>query len=72
MSIAWPALLHDVAPMQLVVSGRIVRAEGSYAAVHVSQHEFRTAATEYHSLAARARAASGLKLIGPAKFGTLS
>ncbi len=72
ISIAWPALLHDVAPMQLVVSGRIVRAEGFHAAVHVNQHEFRTAATDQHSVVARARANSGLKLIGPAKFGTFS
>src|SRR3954471_23764732 len=25
LSIAWPVMLHDVAPLQLVVSGRIVR-----------------------------------------------
>jgi len=43
LSIAWPALLHNIAPMQLVVSGKIVRSEGSRAAVRVVQHEFRTA-----------------------------
>lgn len=43
LSISWPALLHNVAPMQLVVSGRIVRAQGSRMAIHMSQHEFRTA-----------------------------
>ena len=43
LSIAWPALLHDVAPMQLVVEGRIVRTHGSRTAIHMTQHEFRTA-----------------------------
>jgi len=42
ISISWPALLHDIAPMQLVVSGKIVRAEGGRAAVRMVQHEFRT------------------------------
>lgn len=42
LSIAWPALLHNVAPMQLTVSGRIVRAEGNRAAIRITQHEFRT------------------------------
>jgi hypothetical protein len=45
LSIAWPALLHDVAPMQLMVSGRIVRTHGSRTAILMSQHEFRTAGT---------------------------
>ncbi len=43
MSIAWPALLHNVAPMQLVVSGRVVRTDGARAAIQMVQHEFRTA-----------------------------
>ena len=43
LSIAWPALLHDIAPMQLVVSGRIVRTHGSRTAIVMVQHEFRTA-----------------------------
>jgi hypothetical protein len=43
ISISWPALLHDTAPMQLVVSGKIVRVEGLRAAVRMVQHEFRTA-----------------------------
>ncbi|HEY2018128.1 MAG TPA: PilZ domain-containing protein [Bryobacteraceae bacterium] len=44
LSISWPVLLRQVAPMQLVVSGRIVRSEGRLVAVRVSQHEFRTMA----------------------------
>lgn len=42
LSISWPVLLHNVAPMQLVVSGRIVRSNGYNTAVQVTQHEFRT------------------------------
>ena len=42
LSIAWPALLHNIAPMQLVVAGRIVRTHGSRTAIHMTQHEFRT------------------------------
>jgi PilZ domain-containing protein len=42
LSIAWPALLHNVAQMQLAVSGRIVRISGSRVAISMIQHEFRT------------------------------
>jgi hypothetical protein len=43
LSIMWPVLLHNVAPLQLVVSGRIVRAKGMQVAIRMVQHEFRTA-----------------------------
>jgi hypothetical protein len=43
LSISWPALLHNIAPMQLVVSGKIIRTEGLRVAVRMVQHEFRTA-----------------------------
>jgi hypothetical protein len=42
LAISWPVLLHNVAPMQLVVSGRIVRSDERRAAIHMVQHEFRT------------------------------
>jgi hypothetical protein len=42
LSISWPVLLHNVAPLQLVVSGRIVRTEGNRTAIRMAQHEFRT------------------------------
>ena len=42
LSIAWPVLLHNVAAMQLAVSGRIVRSQGMQAAVRITHHEFRT------------------------------
>jgi hypothetical protein len=54
LAIAWPALLHNVAPMQLVVSGRIVRTNGSRTAVHMVQHEFRTAGVAQEHRAAPA------------------
>lgn len=42
LSITWPVMLHNMAPLQLVVSGRIVRAKGRQAAIRMIQHEFRT------------------------------
>ena len=42
LSIAWPALLHNVAPLQLVAFGKIVRASGHKTAMLMLQHEFRT------------------------------
>ena len=45
LSISWPVLLHNVAPMQLVISGRIVRSAGQRVAIRMVQHEFRTAGT---------------------------
>jgi hypothetical protein len=44
LSIAWPVLLHNTAPLQLLVSGRIMRTSGSCAAIQMAQHEFRTIA----------------------------
>ncbi|HMD76508.1 MAG TPA: PilZ domain-containing protein [Terracidiphilus sp.] len=42
LAINWPALLHNVAPMQLVVLGRIMRSEDGQIAIRTMQHEFRT------------------------------
>jgi hypothetical protein len=42
LSIDWPVLLHNVAPLKLVVTGRIVRVSGSCVAIRSTQHEFRT------------------------------
>jgi PilZ domain len=42
LSIAWPAMLQGSAPLQLVVSGKIVRSVGRKTAIQKSQHEFRT------------------------------
>ncbi|HEY1341276.1 MAG TPA: PilZ domain-containing protein [Bryobacteraceae bacterium] len=43
LSIAWPVLLHNSAPLQLVVYGKIVRSESGRTALRMMQHEFRTA-----------------------------
>ena len=42
LSISWPVRLHNVAPLQLIVLGRIVRSGGGWAAIRTVQHEFRT------------------------------
>jgi hypothetical protein len=42
LSIAWPALLHNVAAMQLSIQGKIVRSADGWAAIRTMQHEFRT------------------------------
>jgi len=42
LSISWPVLLHNVAPMQLVTIGKIVRSDGRSVAMQTVQHEFRT------------------------------
>lgn len=43
LSISWPILLNNSAPLQLVVMGRIVRSTGTQVAIRMVQHEFRTA-----------------------------
>ena len=42
LSISWPVLLHNAAPLQLVASGKIVRGNGRQVAIQTTQHEFRT------------------------------
>jgi len=54
LAIAWPVLLRNEAPMQLIVSGRIVRAGQNRAGVRMWQHEFRTSAASADQRAARA------------------
>jgi c-di-GMP-binding flagellar brake protein YcgR len=43
LSIAWPVLLHNASPLQLTVSGHVVRSDNKRAAIEIDQHEFRTA-----------------------------
>jgi hypothetical protein len=40
--VEWPVLLNGTAPLQFVVSGRVVRSEISKFAVSFDRHEFRT------------------------------
>jgi hypothetical protein len=69
LSIAWPALLHNVAPMQLVVLGRIVRTNGFQTAIHMVQHEFRTAGASMEGRAGMGTARSPVVLAGGSGFG---
>jgi hypothetical protein len=47
LSISWPALLDEVCPMRLSVSGRVVRAEGRMVVCTVEKYEFRTQGTAH-------------------------
>ena len=38
--ISWPVMLHNVEPLQLLVTGRIVRTAGTLAAIRMYQHQF--------------------------------
>lgn len=61
LSITWPVMLHNVAPLQLLVYGKIVRSEGRRTAIRMVQHEFRTAGAVMErrlALATGARSAS--------------
>ena len=44
LSITWPVMLHKIAPLQLVASGRIVRSNSNptHVAIKMMTHEFRT------------------------------
>lgn len=42
LAVSWPVRLHNVAPMQLAIQGRIVRSADGWAAIRTVQHEFRT------------------------------
>jgi hypothetical protein len=63
LAIAWPVLLRNIAPLQLIVSGRIVRCAANRAAVVMVQHEFRTLGVpgeQRTAMGATARAPSAL------------
>ena len=38
----WPARLHGTCPLQFVATGRVVRSDGTTAAVRIQRYEFRT------------------------------
>jgi hypothetical protein len=63
LSISWPVLLHNTAPLQLIVSGRIIRCISNRTALAMVQHEFRTSgvpAENRAALSAPARTPSAL------------
>ena len=43
LSVSWPVLLNNAAPLQLFVTGRIERSQGTEAGIRMIHHEFRTA-----------------------------
>jgi hypothetical protein len=57
LAISWPILLLNVAPMQLFITGRILRSGGGWAAIRTVTHEFRT-------FAAGGTTANGLRTPG--------
>src|ERR1700730_10775368 len=42
LAVSWPALLDDVLPLKLVASGRLVRSQGTQAAMAIDRYEFKT------------------------------
>jgi c-di-GMP-binding flagellar brake protein YcgR len=42
LSVSWPVMLQGAAPLQLMVTGKVVRSMGTRAAIRMTQHEFRT------------------------------
>ena len=42
LSIHWPALLHGICPLKLVIEGRVVRQDDKGIAVTLLRHQFRT------------------------------
>ncbi len=62
LSLAWPLLLQNVAPMQLVITGRIVRSDKGWVAIRTVTHEFRTVGmySEHRQLLAQASRTPGI------------
>jgi hypothetical protein len=75
VAIAWPVLLHNIAPLHLIVTGKIVRSRGRHIAVRATQHEFRTAGIPQENRGAPPRPFRAQNsppiLAGPAVFATL-
>jgi hypothetical protein len=42
LSLSWPILLYDNSLLKLVVEGTVVRSGGTFTAIRVKRHEFRT------------------------------
>ncbi len=42
LAVSWPALLDNVLPLKLVACGRLVRSEGTQAAMSIVRYEFKT------------------------------
>ena len=42
LAISWPALLNNVTPIKLVVTGALTRSDRTQAAMHIEKYEFKT------------------------------
>jgi hypothetical protein len=42
LAVSWPVLLNNVLPLKLVASGRLVRSQGTQAAMSIDKYEFKT------------------------------
>ncbi len=42
LAVSWPALLDSVLPLKLIARGRLVRADGTQAAMTIERYEFKT------------------------------
>jgi hypothetical protein len=42
LAVSWPALLDNVLPLKLIARGRLVRADGTQAAMTIEKYEFKT------------------------------
>src|SRR6266542_946595 len=58
LSISWPSILPNVAPVELAVGGRVIRSHGQCTAVQADSYEFRSC-----GVSALARAAGDLFLM---------
>jgi hypothetical protein len=56
LAINWPVLLRNIAPLHLMVKGKVVRTEEARTAIRMSQHEFRTVGARDAVAAGRAAA----------------
>jgi hypothetical protein len=66
LSISWPVLLHNVAPLQLIAAGKIVRVDGRHVAIQTVQHEFRTVGVRVEARQAPAGQAPAGRFHSPA------
>ncbi len=66
LSVAWPVRLHNIAPMQLAIQGRIVRSHNGWAAIRMVQHEFRTTGVpaEHRDVLAKMQRTPNLMAVG--------
>jgi hypothetical protein len=42
LAVSWPALLDNVLPLKLIARGRLIRADGTQAAMAIETYEFKT------------------------------